>query len=181
MRKILILAIPAVLAACSNDPSVTATNASVSDVQNQVAAAGAEVKMNPGRWETEVTIAMTMPAGMPSQAPQTNKVATCVTPEQVKSGSNPFAEQLGKGCKYDKYSMQGGKIDATMTCNIQGMTTKGAVTGEFSADSVQVKSSTEASGAGAGPMSGFKTESTIDAKRVGECRGDEAKAPAPAG
>lgn len=171
-----VLAIPALLAACNSEPSVTATNASVSDVQNQVAAAGAEAQMKPGRWEGTVTMSTTMPAGMPAQPAQTQNVAACITPDQVKPGANPFSGQLAQGCKYDKFAMQGGKIDATMSCDLQGVKTNGTVAGTFTNEAYNMKSTTEVSGAAAGPMAGMKTESTMDFKRTGECRGDEAGA-----
>lgn len=171
-----VLAIPAFLAACNSEPTVTATNASVSDVQNQVAAAGNDVQMKPGRWEGTTTVNTAMPAGMPAQPARTQNIAVCITPEQVKPGANPFSGQLAQGCKYDKFSMKGGKIDAIMTCDMQGMKTNGTVNGEFASESYTLKSTTEVTGAAVGPASGMKTDSVMAFKRTGECRGDEAGA-----
>lgn len=168
MRLLPIFILPVALAACSNEKTVTATNASIEDVQNQVAAAGETVTMRPGQWEGTVSIKNTVP-GMAAPQTVSQPLKMCVTEEMTKPGSNPFSGQLGAGCKYDEFKMEGGKIDATMTCNHQGMTMKSKMNGEFTPVSYTVNSVAEASGDTAGPMAGMKAETTMEAKRTGDC------------
>lgn len=176
MRSLYLFPFAVLAAGCSSEPTVTATNASVEDVQKQVAAAGGRTQMRPGRWEGTVAVKNSVPAGVPAGAADASRpLKICVTPDQVKPGANPFVAQMQEGCKYDTFKMADGRIDATMTCERPGMTIKNKLTGEFTADDYKVFSVTEMSGSGAGPMAGMKAESTITARRTGECRGDEGK------
>lgn len=176
MRIVALVPVLTLAAACSSEPSVTATNASVEEVQKQVAEAGGQTQMRPGRWEGSMTVKNSAPAGMPAGTnTATQPLKICVTPEQVKPGANPFVAQMQQGCKYDHFKMEGGKIAAEMTCDRPGLTMKSKIDGVFTADSYRLTSVAEASGEAAGPMSGMKAESTIDARRTGECKGDETK------
>ena len=176
MRALALMPMLALASACNSEPSVTATNASVEEVQKQVAAAGAQTQMRPGRWEGTMTMKNSAPAGMPAGGSTASQPLTvCVTPEQVKPGANPFVAQMQQGCKYDHFKMEGGKIAAEMTCERPGLTMKNKIDGVFTADSYRLTSVAEATGEAAGPMSGMKAESTIDARRTGECKGDETK------
>lgn len=165
MRAFCLLVVPALtIAGCSNEKTVTATNASVEEVQNQVAAAGGAISMKPGQWEGTASVKMPTAGGQTATQP----IKACITEDQVKPGSNPFAGQLGQGCKYDHFKMDGGKIDAAMTCDIQGMKMKTAVNGEFTPESYKINSTSEASGGPAG-AAGMKTETVIEARRTGDC------------
>ena len=177
MRTFALLPVLALAGACSSEPSVSATNASVEDVQKQVAEAGGQTQMRPGRWEGTMTIKNAAPPGMAGAGAgnATQPLKLCVTPDQVKPGSNPFVAQMQQGCKYDHFKMEGGTIAAEMTCERPGLTMKSKIAGVFTADSYKLTSVAEASGEAAGPMSGMKAESTIEARRTGECTGDETK------
>lgn len=175
MKRIAIL-LPAILAACNSGPSVTATNASVEEVSNKVAAAqGSGNFISPGQWTSTAKVNLEMPGmdKMPPEAAQKMKDAaskgvettTCVTEADVKS---PKAAMFGgdKSCRYDHYTMAGGTIDAKLTCEAQGQKRVMTVKGTYSADSYHIESTADA-----GPMG--KMSSTIDAKRTGECTGKE--------
>ncbi len=119
--KRLLLAAPAIalLAGCNSGPSVKAENASVGEVQ---AAAQNAVKLQPGKWETSVTMLSMEGPGLPpamaaqmKQQKQTHKVETCLTPEQA---AKPPTDMLGAAdnCRYEKFEMSGGKMDGTLVC-----------------------------------------------------------------
>lgn len=183
LALVTILALP--LAACgSGGPTITATNASAGEVQAKVAAATGNGQMvQPGRWEGTMTINdMKMPMLPPDQQAKlsgkvgsTDKIVSCVTPEQVKANKAFFTGNDDKSCKYDHFSMSGGAIDATMTCGEQGNTMKATMNGTYSPDHYHMTMATDTTGAKDNPYGTMSMKMTIDAQRVGECRGTENK------
>ncbi|WEK42846.1 MAG: DUF3617 domain-containing protein [Candidatus Sphingomonas colombiensis] len=115
---------PLVLAGCNNKPEVKAENASVAEV---AAAANNAIRMEPGKWRTEVSVDTVDVANMPPQVADTMKrqlsaagkqtVEACVTKEQAE---RPPEDMLGgngmKSCRYDTFEIKGGKLNAEMTC-----------------------------------------------------------------
>lgn len=178
--KRLILSAPLILAACNSSPTVTATNASVQEVSNKVAAASANGQfVSPGRWETTMKIdEMTMPGMPPAMAEkakarmaQAKTITSCLTPEEAKAPKgNFFGAQ--RDCKYDHYTMAGGSIDAKMVCNVGGQTRTMTLVGTYSPDSYHMTVNSTGSAA-PGPMGGMSVKMTMDAKRTGECTGKE--------
>ena len=170
------LAVMGFLAACDNSPKVTANNATPQEVQQKVAAAGAVEMISPGRWEGVIHISeMSMP-GLPpeaqakmAQARADQKVVSCVTPEDVKESKASMFGGMGKECKYDHFALGGGKVDGTATCDTGDGKMKATVSGTFSSDTYHLAMHTEATGAK--PVSGMTMTMSVDAKRVGACRG----------
>ena len=176
------LALP--LAACgSGGPTVTATNASTSEVEAKVAAANAGGEMiSPGRWEG--TLAMhdvkmpnmdKLPPAMREQ--MTNRMAdgrpfvSCVTEQQIRAKHGLFTgqESANKNCRYDHFTMAGGKIDAAMSCDMPNAKMAMTMTGSYAPDSYHMDAATTTSASTA--AGGMSMSMTIDGKRVGACRG----------
>lgn len=181
MRFLMILPVMALSAACSSEPDVTVNNASVEQVQQKVAAAGGRMQMRPGRWEGTMTVRNASPAGVGEGKPgetSTQPIKLCAGQQ---SAGNPVITQMQEGCRYDSFKLVGGKLDAIMTCARPEVTLKNKLTGEFTADTYKIRSLTEATAESAGPLAGVKAESTIDARRTGDCRGDEGGAKAEKG
>jgi hypothetical protein len=166
------------LAACNKAPEVSATNATPDEVRAKVAAAGGgDVMVKPGRWEGTYTMQdMDMP-GMPPQVKEAMKkqmgaarsFVNCVTEEDVKKQKALYTGD-NKNCKYDHFTLGGGKIDATMSCD-QGAQGKMAMVmnGTYSGDAYHMDMS--ARGEGAGPMNGMTMKMSVEAKRAGACTG----------
>lgn len=174
------LAVATALAGCNSSPSVTATNASVEEVSNKLAAASANGQfLSPGRWETTMTITdMTVP-GMPPGATEKMKaqmgkgrtIASCLTPEEAKAPKgNFFGAQ--SDCVYDHYTMGGGKIDAKMVCRAEGHSRTVALAGTYGPDTYSMAVDSSASGA-PGPMGSVSVKMKMDARRTGACNGTE--------
>jgi hypothetical protein len=176
-----IVALP--LVACSQGPTVVATNSSTADVANQLEASGATVNMMPGRWEGTVTIAkMDMP-GMPAaqrgvmmdQIGKPTKFVSCLKPEDIQNKHGLFKGiDDDKSCKYSRFAMNAGKIDAALSCTPRGMQSTTTIAGTFSGDTMHmdVTSDTKMAQMPAGNVS---MQMAMDSKRVGECRGTEDK------
>lgn len=180
MKKLLLLA-PLALSACNSGPTVKATNASVEEVAEKVAASGGAMTLTPGRWEGTVTIAEMEIPGLPPEAAAKMKegrakgevITNCLTPEQAKKPSAEFFGRGNKDCRYDHFSMTGGRIDAKMQCKSGGMTVDATMAGQFSSDSYQMTMTSKSAGTPSQPMSAHTMTMKIDARRTGECKGDE--------
>jgi len=187
MKTSIALALPLLaLAACnSSGPTVTATNASQSEVAAKVADAanGGDI-VKPGRWEGTMTMGdMKMPNLPPEQQKmlssklgQSHTIVSCVTPEQVKAKRAFFTGQDDKECRYDHFTMAGGKIDAAMHCDTGSGTMNATMSGDYAPDHYHMTMTSDTKAAGNAPYGTMSMTMTIDARRTGECRGDENKA-----
>jgi len=164
------------LAGCGSGKSVTANNASVSDVAKKVADTG--LAFNPGRWDSTMKFVKMDMEGVPPEAKEMmSKVlgkgktySSCLTKEQAEKPDSKFFGQADKNCTYDSFSMSGGKIDAKMTCKgeqgMQTMTMQGSYTPETYDMTMAMN--------GTGPMGkAMSMEMQLSAKRTGECTGKE--------
>ena len=178
MIRLLLLA-PFALAACSSQPSVTARNASVAEVSNKVETAVADGQfVSPGRWEAKMTISeMTMPGLPPGMAekmqgrmgaPRT--IVSCLTPEEARAPKGKFFGAMDKSCRYDRFTMAGGKIDSVMTCNAAGRTRTMTMAGTYAPDSYTMAMTSTGSGSGPEAMS---MKMSMVGKRTGACTGKE--------
>jgi hypothetical protein len=120
--KRLFLYAPFVLAACGSQPAVKAENASVAEV---AAKAQTALRLSPGEWKgtTEiVTMEMPgMPAGALNQAKTKTDYTSCLTQAQIeKPPAEMFGGKANGECRYEHFTMAGGKIDALMICTPKG-------------------------------------------------------------
>ncbi|HEY6662935.1 MAG TPA: DUF3617 domain-containing protein [Sphingomicrobium sp.] len=182
-HSLVLLACAAALAACDKGPEINVKNASVGEVAEKMREAGADGSfIDPGRWQTKITVLDIDVPGMPPQMAQQMKqtmgkfqehdYATCLTPADVKKPKEDFFAGKNKDCRYDHFTMSGGKIDAALRCSGNG---PGAMTmtinGNYSRDSYDATMAMDVSGGPGGK--GMKMRSRSESHRVGECRGDE--------
>ncbi|SDA17366.1 DUF3617 domain-containing protein [Sphingomonas sp. NFR15] len=188
MRLVFAAVLTLPLAACgpAKTPTVEATNATPAEVQAKVAAATGDADLvKPGRWEGSMTMHDMQMSGLPPEVQQQmsarmtepHRFTSCVTPEDVKAKRGFFTGAKDSHCTYDHFTMAGGKIDAAMVCKETVGTMKATMAGSYTPESYHfdMRSTTEAPGAGAAPggPGAQKMTITIDARRTGECRGDE--------
>lgn len=178
MRAVTVLPLGtiAMLAACNSSPTVTANNATPQEVQQKVAAAGNIQMISPGRWEGVVHVSEMKMPGLPPEAQARlasargdQKIVNCVTPEDVKASKASLFGGMNKECKYDHFALGDGKVDGTATCATGGGTMKTTISGTFSSDTYHLDMRAEGTGPKASDT--ISMASSIDAKRVGECRG----------
>ena len=190
--KAISLALPLALAlaACGNDAEVDARNASVAEVAEQVADAGGTGQfVRPGKWQSRVQIEKFEIPGAPPEAASAMRSMqqraqvheSCLTPEEAKRPKEDFFAGAGKNCRYDRFTMGNGKIDAVMNCAGEGMAQTMAMQGTYGPDAYQMRMSMNARAGGAGgsgaearPASGMTMTMRVDAKRIGECDGTTA-------
>lgn len=172
---LLLLGLCLPLAACGSKPQVDERNASVEQVSEKVREASREQGLiQPGRWISTVSIdSMEMPGMPPQAAEQMKKMVagahtseTCLTPEEAKQPKAKFFSGNDQ-CRYDHFTMTGGKIDAELHCTQNGTSQVMQMTGNYSADSYTMHMQSRTEGTGAGQDMSMKM--TVDSKRVGPC------------
>jgi hypothetical protein len=180
MRLILLIAASGlVLAACNKSPKVDEKNATPSEVAEKVRASGVEQAMiSPGLWQSKVTIEKFDMPGMPPEIAQRMKsmmadsqsqgFQTCLTKEDVAKPKEDFFAGKNKECRYDHFTMGGGKIDAAMKCGKDAGSQTMRMAGTYSPDSYQMQMATKVQPA-EGAEQAMQMQMRVEAHRVGEC------------
>ena len=169
------------LAACNKGPSVDLKNASANEVGQAVQQSGmmtSDSMIQPGLWESKVTVLDMNVPGMPAQyaAKMKEEIAKqrdrssehCIKPEDVKKPKEDFFG-ADKSCRYDHFTMGGGKIDIAMVCKQENMTNTTTMAGTYTPTTYSMDMNMN----GSGPQQGMTMKMHVDAKRIGECTGKE--------
>ena len=180
MTKAIILLPFLMLAACDSGPSVTATNASLEEVADKVEAARQDSNfLRPGKWLTKASVDEISVPGMPAELAAQMKqrgrdmpgTESCITEADRRKPNADFFTG-NKTCKYDHFSMGGGKIDGRMRCGAGGGTQLTAMTGTYAPDSYAMALSTvmeNPAQVASGGMAGMTMKLSVEGKRIGEC------------
>jgi hypothetical protein len=170
------------LAACDSSPSVDVKDANMSEVGKAVARSGIakddSFQVNPGKWESKVTVEAIEIPGMPAAVREQMKkgfaehqatgFTSCLTPEQAKKPKEDFFAGKDNNCRYDHFKMGDGKIDAKMRCDGGGATQVMAMAGSYSPEAYTMTVETIREGR-AGPGGEAKMKLRMEAKRIGAC------------
>lgn len=178
MNRLILAALALALASCGG-PSVSEENASVEEVSEKVREASRDGLIRPGKWVSSVSIEDMQAPGMPPEAAeqmkrmvaQTHRSESCLTPDDVRQ---PSADFFGgnENCRYDHFTMGGGKIDAQMRCDTGGASQMMRMEGTYSSDSYQMRmTSRSGGGPGGEPLT---MQMKVEAERVGDCPPGEA-------
>ncbi len=170
------------LSACNKSPKVDLHNASANEVAQAVKESGISngSLVEPGLWQSKVTIQEINIPGMPAQyadrMKQTiaeNREQTakhCLSPEQAKKPKEDFFGAQNKSCHYAQFTMGGGKINIEMACSEEGSTQTTMMNGTYTPTSYSMDMSTSAKG---GEREGMSMKMHVDSERIGECTGGE--------
>ena len=180
MTRAFILLPLALLAACDSEADVKLTNASVAEVANKVAETQqGEAFILPGKWKVSGSVDEISIPGMPAGMAESMKrqgqfmpgTESCITEADVKKPGPGFFSG-NKSCRYDNFTMGGGKIDARMRCASGGHTQLTTMTGTYAPESYRMAMATAMetkSGAAPTGMEAMTMKLRIDGKRIGEC------------
>jgi hypothetical protein len=175
MNRTMILPLACLALAACNQSSVSLTNASPEEVAKAAKAAGTTVQMHPGQWETKIEVlSMDMP-GMKDMPPQFGErlkeqlmkprtVTSCMTEEDARQGPSRAFTGDSK-CKFEKYEMSGGSIDAVMVCPGPQGEVKMHMNGKFATDTFTVDQAMDMTG----PTGEMHSKARVTGKRVGDC------------
>lgn len=179
----LLIACSLPLAACGAEPDVDVRNASVTDVANQVAGAtsGDDYFVRPGKWRSTMTFEEISAPNMPAQIAEQMKRSmtagqtseSCLTAADVKRPKEDFFTGADKSCRYDHFTMGGGKIDAKMRCSQGDTSQQMEMAGTYSPDRYDMRMTTSMKGM-PGPAGEMRMRMKIEARRIGECSEDKA-------
>jgi hypothetical protein len=166
------------LAGCNKGPSVSLKNASGNQVAAAVKQSGvmsSDTMIQPGEWESKTNVLEMNIPGMPpefagkmkaSMAEHRNESSKhCIKPEDVKKPKEDFFG-ADKSCRYDHFTMGGGKIDVAMTCHEEDSTLNTKVAGSYTSTSYSIDASSTGAG---GHQNGMSMKMHVDSHRVGEC------------
>ena len=166
------------LAACDGGPEVDARNATPEEVAEQVReATDDEQFVRPGKWQSKVTIEELEMPGMPAEVAagmkkmmaqhQERTSESCLTEEDAKRPNEDFFAGKDNNCRYEHFTMGGGKIDAKMRCSADGGASQVMeMAGTYSPESYQMRMATRTEGAG---TPGMTMKLKVDSTRIGAC------------
>ncbi len=170
MRVLFITAALIGLAGCDNksEPKADMT-------AEQVAEELKEMKIEPGQWEATNEIVSVNAPSVPGDVlkkmvGQTTKVSNCITPEQAaKPSANFLAAQQNNQCTYQDWSMEGGRMTGTMTCQGGQMPGKVIMTmaGAYASNRYDLDMDMKTTGLPGGMEMNIKAKTT--GRRTGEC------------
>jgi hypothetical protein len=103
---------------------------------------------------------------------QNTTVDHCVTPEEARQPAGKFfTGKEADNCRYERFTMRGGKIDAVMRCTDDrsaSATMTMTVSGTYTPESSNTRSDMQIDG---GPQGSMRIKAVSEAKRAGECTG----------
>lgn len=165
------------LAGCQKPAEVEAHNVSAAEVAQKVrdAAKGSPTLFRAGLWSSTVALEELSAPGMPKELTDNMKSSmgqqpaqqSCLTEEQAKRPSEDFFTGKNNQCRYDNFTMGGGKVEAKMRCDHQGMAQVMEMSGIYSPERYAVSLKTRMEGASM--PGGMTMRMRIDAKRIGDC------------
>ena len=163
-----VLGLAATLAACS-DEAPEAGNMSV----NEVAAELANVRINPGYWESTSEVLNVTAPNLPREVqsrmkgpPQSSR--HCISEEQAARPDANFLATQRDNCAYRDFAMREGRIQGTMVCSggeMPGEATA-VMSGRYDPDSYDMRMRMEMDGPAGATMI---IETRASGRRVGDC------------
>ena len=177
-----VIACTLTVGACDNSSKVELKNATGNEVAKAVVRSGvmtSDRMIEPGLWQSKVAVLEMNVPGIPQQYAEKMKQSIaehrnetnshCVKPEDVKKPKEDFFG-ADKSCRYEHFTMGGGKIDIKMTCREEASTQTSSMSGTYTPTSYSMDMSMNGSG---GRDSGMTMKMHVDANRVGECTGKD--------
>ncbi|MFL6720993.1 MAG: DUF3617 domain-containing protein [Sphingomonas sp.] len=171
------------LAGCNKSPQVDVHNATGNQVAQAVQQSGVmsgDTMVEPGLWQSKVTVAEMNIPGVPPQYAERMKQSIaehqqqssrhCLTKEDVKKPKEGFFAGEDKSCHYAHFTMGGGKMDIQMVCHREGTTQTTNMAGTYTPTSYSMDMSSQGSD---GEKGGMTMKMHVDAQRVGECTGKD--------
>ncbi len=182
-------ALATLIAACDSSPEVDVKDANASQVAEAVRKSGIgggdEFQVRPGLWESKVAIEEIDIPGMPAAMQESMKktfaerqpagFTSCLTPEEARKPKEDFFAGKDNKCRYDHFTMGNGRIDARMRCDAGQGEQVMEMAGTYSPDSYSMTMTTLREG-GSGPGGEARMKMRMDARRVGDCTAEQARA-----
>ncbi|MEM6857787.1 MAG: DUF3617 domain-containing protein [Pseudomonadota bacterium] len=167
------------LSACMGETSVDADAdgdgaITASEARAAVEAARADLKPEPGRYETTMKITdVSIPGAPPQMAEMMGQAMNrtgefCLTPEQAERGfEDSLKEGQSEACKIQTFTIEGNQVEMAMQCDQEGM---GDMAVTMSGEVAPTQSDLTMTMNGTIPQLGaVEMAMSFQQKRVGEC------------
>ncbi len=175
MGRMPVLTLPLLLlGACQQEPAEQTK--SVGETNNETAAVLAEVSdpdaLHPGKWETKQEIGgvadANLDAGSKAEIRKSSAaIDQCLPAEESRQpDANFFAGGDDGECKYSHFSMQGGRLEAAMTCTVTPGTIAMSLKGSYTPTSYALDATATQSGTGIATTS---TSAKLTGTWLGAC------------
>lgn len=174
-----VLAAALCLSGCNRGPKVELKNATGNEVVRAVSQSGvmtSEAMIEPGLWQSKVTIQEMNIPGMPARyadrmkqmiAAHRHDTSThCLTRDEVKKPKENFFAGEDKSCRYAHFTMGAGRMDIQMVCKGEDSMQTTNMSGTYTPTTYSMDVSSTASG---GAQQGMVMKMHADAQRIGEC------------
>lgn len=127
--------------------------------------------IQPGEWEVRSQVTAANMPGMPPQAMKAMKkpqiMRHCITPEQAAKGPRELLDQSKGECRFTRYNLSGGRIDAAMQCNSRQ---RGAMTATTKGSFTPIAYNTTSTVVMTGPQGKMTMTTAGQGRRIGACR-----------
>jgi hypothetical protein len=174
-----ITALALALSACSSGEKADSGKA-ISPQDAAAKVAGAQIKLQPGEYESTMKVLEFSMAGMPAgqldqmkgmmTGPMEKPHRSCLTPEQAAAGPKQLVSRMQDGdCKMSDFKSGANSVSGTMHCTFQGRgtsTTKFAGTYAADGSTMTMESDQQMPGM---PGKGMHMKMQVDTRRVGDC------------
>ena len=127
--------------------------------------------LSPGLWESSMRIENVEVPGMTdddlrsfSETMGERTFRTCLTQAQVEQPDARFFTGEDTDCTYESFTLQGGRIESDLVCNLDGMRQRMNLAGEYGSERYAIDVRAESLGGDDMAM-----DMRIEARRVGDC------------
>jgi len=168
MRKVTFAAAAGLiaLAGCGSKDQGAGNTAAGGGTPAASGGASAVAQIDPGEWEVASEMSMTgtglPPAAMEAMKGRKEVKRQCITPEEAR---RPMDTDRDKNCDYSKFSMGGGRISGTVSCQGEGSKVAMAMDGQFTARTYEYTMTMNGKGNGAD----LTTRIHAVGHRIGDC------------
>jgi hypothetical protein len=168
------------LSACSSGEKAADSGKAVGPADAAAKVAGAQIKLQPGEYESTMKVLEFAMAGVPAgqldrmkgmMGGQMEKPHRyCFTPEQAAQGPKQLVSRMQQGdCKMSDFNSSANSFSGTMQCTFQGRgssTTKFAGTYASDGSTMTMESDQQMPGL---PGKGMHMKMQVETRRVGDC------------
>jgi hypothetical protein len=174
-----ITALALTLSACSSGEKADSGKA-ISPQDAAAKVAGAQIKLQPGEYESTMKVLEFSMAGMPAgqldrmkgmmAGPMEKPYRSCLTPEQAAAGPRELVSRMQQGdCKMSDFKSSANSVSGTMHCTFQGRATSTSkFAGTYAADGSTMTMESDQQMPGM-QGKGMHMKMQVDTRRVGEC------------
>ena len=187
MRAAIIILAAAAITACGRDQAENvaegpAGKGEAANLADEARPQGAKLQFRPGKWAATIRVEQVDAPGMPPQmADGLKQMFSSLEPIQsclsAKDANRPAADFfLGRkraDCRYERFSMESGVLDARLRCERDGVGQTMTIQGSYSPETYQLAATSRLQEEARPEQGAMSLRLNIAARRTGACDGSE--------